>query len=259
MMERNNSLAVNRLSTREIKKSPTEKLFLKIIKIFSFFNTSRAIALDIYSMIDRFYTFYKRRTLISAILLPTIFVFLSGYDIEINNSIIIFDWNSLISFLTSFMLCIIVSSILTSPPHNMLLPKGRSIQFRSKMGWWLMNPLLATVWSLLIIQLSRITAALMPDIIIMGHAFKYKPLETSTILWPLIIFPMIAKVTKGHNGWGNLTGYFLYFFVFLALSASGFLSTNSSYWQISFSVAIIIFNSLFIISNANYWFRKDFE
>lgn len=125
------------------------------------------------------------------------------------------------------------------------------------MGRWFIISLLATVWTLFIALLSRVTEPLMPDVTIMGHTLKFNPLEISIIFWPLIIIPATAELTFSRRGRKPSTGFLLYYLAALTLSVSGILSTNSSYWQVSFAGAIIVFNGLFIISNARYWFKRD--
>ena len=247
-----------RLPDRVEKESSIEKLFSKLIKGFPYLSISRSIAGRLYCMLDLYCILNKRyfgTSLLIGILLATLLLFFTGYHTDDFGGVPASD---IASILVLIIPCFLVHSIYIPVPHNHLLPLGRSDQFWSSLIVWLIHPMIAIIWTLIIIFLSWIAGHYMPDFTLAGfYYFTYYPLESSLILWVLVIIPVLD--TSSHyleNIYGVLKMILLILILF-SLALFSILTAHVEYRLISIALSILLANGFFIHRLMRYWFKKD--
>ena len=249
-----------RLPDRVEKESSIEILFLKVVKRFPYLNINRSIVGRLYCMLDRHYTINERYFGISffiGILLATLLLFFTGYHLTPENFEEV-PASDIASILVLIVPCFVVHSIFIPVPHNQLLPTGRSDQFWSSLIVWLIHPMIAIIWSLIIIFLSWLVGNHMPDFTLAGfYYFTYHPLESSLILWVLVIIPVFDTSLHYLEDRYGLIKMFLLILMPISLALFILLTAHTEYRLISIVLLITLANGFFINRLMHYWFKKD--
>ncbi|MFC1838999.1 hypothetical protein ACFL1N_05410 [Thermodesulfobacteriota bacterium] len=255
----NEMLKLRLLSDRIEKESTIENLFYKVIKGLPYLNISRSIAGRLYSMLDRYYTLnerYFRTSFLIKIIITTLLIFSTGYYLTPGNFGGV-PASDITTLLILVILCMMVCSVLTPVSHNHLLPKGRSDQFLSSIIVWLIHPMAAIIWTLVIIILSWVMGNHMPDFTLAGFHFKYHPLESSLIIWPLVIVPVLDTFWYCTENLLSVIIMILFIAILITLSIFSLLTVHIEYRIILIAISILLANGFFINRLRRYWFRKD--
>lgn len=198
---------------------------------------------------------YSKKTFTIKIILPSILLFLFGY-IQKNQEIdSFFATYSIIVFL--YIYCIKIVMMYQYQPSTLLLPVGRSKQFRIDLVLWFVKQVTMILWFSFIVTASRSLHNYMPDFTIMGYHFTYAPLVLSLIFWPAVIVPVIDIFVSFRKPPCNLITMVGFIITLAVLTGFFFVNGDLKTQLISMSLLISISNGFFILLTARYWLKCD--
>jgi hypothetical protein len=254
---------IKRLSEKDVKPKLVENLFFKTLKNTRYLSRTRAIIAKEYCTLEKFFTmsgWYSWIIILVSFYLITGSLLMGGYAFITGDRVKPdFLFGYLFLPLGLFFLCKMVVSVFTPVYHNLLLPVRLADQFKNYIILLLIQMVIAMIWTVLIVVLSRIIKSNMPQGLMDNSGFIYKPLELSILLWPLVIIPVINAFTYFYEQPFITFSLLLFIAVILFLSLYSIFGVDPFYASASIALAIVISNGFFLLRLWRYWFKKDIE
>ncbi|NLD36741.1 MAG: hypothetical protein GX654_07730 [Desulfatiglans sp.] len=191
------------------------------------------------------------------LILAASFLFFSGY-FESSSTQKIYDINiSPAPALALLPLCLVLSSIFAPLRHDLLLPLGRLRHFGINILLWLLKYITLVLLVLVFIMLTWGIQDYMPKIEFIGYELTYIHPGFHTLLWALIISPVIDLIFDY-----VIVPYHLLTMIFLTsvlfiLSFVAFATNNIVAHIVLASIMILLTNGLFGFLLKRHWLKND--
>jgi hypothetical protein len=245
-----------RISDTSDNDIPMVEFFIKAMIKSQFFSIYHSLMGKLYYTFSRYYVLNLGEAVLK-IFFAAFIMFLSGYfgdnSMQKYYDIII----SPVPPLCLFPMCLLLSSIFAPSSNNLLLPEGRSRRCRVALLLWLFKYLTVVMLGSMVIIVSLIIKDYMPEIELNGYHLIYSYPPIYTILWALVIMPVIDFMFGYVEVPGRLLTMILLASLLFIFSFLAFTINNIAVHIILTVIMIVFTNGLFISLLTRYWFRQD--
>lgn len=199
--------------------------------------------------------------LLLTLIILTLIQLLTGYKVDLFS----LHTHAMFSSAPVFMLCILFSIYFKPYDNNILLPIGRSNQFKSNYLAWLSKFVFITGWIIFTVLLSCILNIFMPDLSFLGYELNYNTLGFFPIFLPLVIIPAYDIFMDIIKFKASIISLFLSGGIIGGIGAYLILPFNNKTQIIDTEIPliwisliiIIISNSAYFFMLKRHWFRSD--
>jgi hypothetical protein len=201
---------------------------------------------DLHLILTRHFTQTGNEPFLKLILVSS-FLFFSGYFESSSSQKIYGIIISPVPVFALLPLCLILSSIFAPLRHDLLLPTGRLRHFHIAILLWLLKLITLVSLVLMIITLSWVIQDYMPGIELFGYDLIYIHPGFHTLLWALIISPVIDLIFDYEKVPYHLLTMILLTSVLFILTAISFAANNKAIHLVLTVMMIFMTNGLFVI------------
>lgn len=252
----NNSRINHKLSDFPDSDSRIAMLFYKKMNTGQCFTVKHSLLGKLNYLFSRHFALNRKEPILKIILSSLLF-FLLGYlgnDSTQINSIFTVRPRQLMPI---FIMCFTLSSFFAPSSHNLLLPEGRYIQYRISFITWLIKSLVLILIISIVIGISLFLKGIFLEIDLFSYHIIYSNIGLYTILWALIINPVIDLMFSYVDIPYRLALMIVLTSGLFILSSIAFFTGNVAVHTVLVIIMIMITNWLFCYLLIRHWLRID--
>jgi hypothetical protein len=230
--------------------------FLRTMNKHQFFSMYHSLMGRLYYTFSRYYVLNMREAVIK-IFFAAFILFISGY-LGSNNTKAYYDISiSPFPIVALIPICMMVSGFFTSSNQKMLLPLGRTRQFLISVLLCIIKYTAVAFFVSMVIAISWTVQDYMPNLTFNSYKLVYNHPGTYTILWTLIIMPVMDLIFDRVEVPYHLITMILLTSTLFIFSFVAFVSNNITVNSVFIIFMSLITNGLFISLLTRHWLRRD--
>lgn len=232
----------------------------------SYLSLKRSILGELYYLFDKVGIAFKgtgnKFGFTAMFALITLCYIFSGY--KANDHEILSKLIPAIQYFIVFMISISAATLITSFKHDIILPTGRHLNFKTHYIIYFLRSLLLITWTFSSFIISWFLNYFLPDLTIMGYNFTYSTIDIYTVFMPFVFIPawdlcmldLLKEISYFRSSFSLLTKL-VYFFTLYLLCLALILDKYYGPPIILFISMLIISNGVFIVLFFQHWFKND--